>query len=134
MMNPIAICSFHVLIRRDCGKDLNLWHVSNECACVISGIVNKPARNTIRSVDQRIVFCDAIYFIWQERNSRRFAQIDRNLDGLFKVIVEIVRLKILGLSLECTPDVLKAAMVWNFTISKDRLGRNKRSFISFKPV
>ena len=50
------------------------------------------------------------------------------------MIVETVRLKIMGLSLECTPDVFKAANVWNFTVSKDRLGRNKRSVISFKPV
>ena len=81
-----------------------------------------------------LVMNSAIYFIWQERNSRRFAQIDRNLDGLFKVIVETVRLKIMGLSLECTPDVFKAAKVWNFTVSKDRFGRNKRSVISFKHV
>lgn len=32
-----------------------LDNVSNEWACVISGIANKPARNTIWSVIQRIV-------------------------------------------------------------------------------
>ncbi|GKD20967.1 RNA-directed DNA polymerase, eukaryota, reverse transcriptase zinc-binding domain protein [Tanacetum coccineum] len=66
--------------------------ISNDWAMVISGLVNKPANNSIWSVVQRLVFGSAIYFIWQERNIRRMEQRERSIDGLFKVIFDTVRI------------------------------------------
>ncbi|GJZ52720.1 RNA-directed DNA polymerase, eukaryota, reverse transcriptase zinc-binding domain protein [Tanacetum coccineum] len=68
--------------------------ISNDWACVISFIFNKPATNTIWSIIQRDVEC------------------------LYKNIVDIIIMKLMGLAMKCSPDVLAAASIWNFKINK----------------
>lgn len=75
-----------------------LDNCSKVWARAVSDITNRPAKNTIWSVIQRIVFNAAIYFIWQERNVRRFSQKDRAIDILFSMVVDTVRFKLMGLS------------------------------------
>nr|GEV71812.1 RNA-directed DNA polymerase, eukaryota, reverse transcriptase zinc-binding domain protein [Tanacetum cinerariifolium] len=58
-----------------------------------------------------------------ERNIRRSEQRNRTADVLFKVVEETVRLKLMGLSLKCTSDVMKAARIWNISMSKDKFLR-----------
>nr|GEU95055.1 RNA-directed DNA polymerase, eukaryota, reverse transcriptase zinc-binding domain protein [Tanacetum cinerariifolium] len=81
----------------------------NNWASVILGWVNRPAKNTIWSVVQRLVFGAAIYFIWHERNIRRVELKERSIDMLFRVIIENIRFKLMGLKLKCTSDVMKVA-------------------------
>ena len=83
---------------------------------IISSIVNFPAKNSIWSVIQRLVWGAVVYYIWQERNIRLFGGYSRTENELFKIIVETVRLRIMGLQLKVTPDVISAAKVWNFPI------------------
>lgn len=100
-----------------------LDNVSNSWAQIISCIVNRPAKNTIWSVIQRLVLGASVYFIWQERNMRLFDGHSRTMDELFKIVVENVRFRIMGLKLKVTPDVITAANIWNFPI--DRIYRYK---------
>ncbi|GJV26153.1 reverse transcriptase domain-containing protein [Tanacetum coccineum] len=44
-----------------------------------------------------------------ERNNRRVELRERSVDGLFDVMVDSVRLKLMGLTLKCTTDVIKAS-------------------------
>ncbi|PWA38078.1 RNA-directed DNA polymerase, eukaryota, Reverse transcriptase zinc-binding domain protein [Artemisia annua] len=97
----------------------NMDNMSNLWASAISGLVSKPPKNTIWNVIQRIVFCATVYFIWQERNMRKFAQKERTVEVLYNVVVDTVRFKLLGLKLKYTPDVIKAAKVWKFGLNKD---------------
>lgn len=96
-----------------------LDNLSNNWASIISGISNRPAGNKIWSVIQRLVFGASVYFVWQERNMRYHQQVERDVDVLFDHIVETVRMKIRGMSLKCTTDVIKASEIWNFPISKN---------------
>ena len=96
----------------------NLDGVSNNWAEVISNIVNRPARNTIWSVVQRLVLEAVVYFIWQDRNSRLFGGYGRNEEDLLNVIMESVRFRIMGLSLKVTPDVVRASEIWKFPIDR----------------
>ncbi|GKD05798.1 hypothetical protein Tco_1180772, partial [Tanacetum coccineum] len=93
-------------------------NMSNIWPSVISSIVNKPANNTIWSVIQRLVFGVAIYLLWLERNSRIYNQVDRTVDGIFEQVVSNVRLKLMGLVLKNSPDVLRAAEIWDLPIDK----------------
>ncbi|GJY83206.1 RNA-directed DNA polymerase, eukaryota, reverse transcriptase zinc-binding domain protein [Tanacetum coccineum] len=68
----------------------------------------------------RLVLGAAIYFIWQERNIRRMEHRDRSVDGLFKVVFENVRLKLMGLKLKWTSDVIKAFKIWNLPMKRDK--------------
>ncbi|GJV59378.1 RNA-directed DNA polymerase, eukaryota, reverse transcriptase zinc-binding domain protein [Tanacetum coccineum] len=69
-------------------------NMSDDWACLVSEMANKPARNTIWSVIQRLVFGDVVYYLWQERNIRRADQKDRTVNSLFQVIMENVRYNI----------------------------------------
>ncbi|PWA44849.1 RNA-directed DNA polymerase, eukaryota, Reverse transcriptase zinc-binding domain protein [Artemisia annua] len=101
-----------------------LDRVGNEWANVISRIVNKPATNTICSVIQRILFGAAMYFIWQERNVRRVQQSSRSEEVVLNCIISNVRLKLLGLDLKYTKDVVKAAKIWNLPIRSNQYYRD----------
>lgn len=95
-----------------------LSNVSNTWAQIISNIVNMPAKNTIWSVIQRLVLGASVYFIWQERNVRLFSSFGRSEDELFKIIVDSVRSRIMGLKLQIPPDLINAVEVWSFLIDK----------------
>ncbi|GKA59321.1 RNA-directed DNA polymerase, eukaryota, reverse transcriptase zinc-binding domain protein [Tanacetum coccineum] len=92
--------------------------ISNDWACIISFISNKPATNTIWSIIQRLVLGACVYFLWQERNCRCFVKKFRDVECLYKIIVDIIRMKLMGLTMKCSPDVLAAASIWNFKINK----------------
>ena len=92
--------------------------VSNVWAQIISSVVNIPARNTIWSVIQRLMLGAAVYFIWQERNMRLFGNYGRTEDELFKIIVESVRFRLMGLKIKVTSDVIKASEIWCLPIDK----------------
>ncbi|PWA89205.1 Phytosulfokine [Artemisia annua] len=92
---------------------------SNIWAEIISGIANKPASNTVWSVIQRLVFGAAVYFIWQERNARLFSGVERSEDCLFMIIVESVRMRLMGLKMKVTSDVINASVIWKFPIDKN---------------
>ncbi|GJX94178.1 hypothetical protein Tco_0348764 [Tanacetum coccineum] len=96
----------------------NFGNMSNSWAQVISCIVNMPVKNTIWSVIQRLVLGASVYFIWKEMKIRIFCGYSRSEDEVFKLIVEIVRYRIIGLNLKVSKDVIKAAKVWNFPIDK----------------
>ena len=96
-----------------------LENVSNCWPQIISSIVNFPARNSIWTVKQRLVWGAAVYYIWQERNVRLFGGYSRTENELFKIITEAVRFRIMGLQIKVTPDVISAAEVWNFPINKN---------------
>ncbi|PWA76381.1 reverse transcriptase domain, Reverse transcriptase zinc-binding domain protein [Artemisia annua] len=79
---------------------------------VISGIVNKAACNSIWSIVQRLLFGLVVYFIWQERNFRVFQKCARSGEALFSLIVETVRLRLMGLKiLRVSPAVKEASLI-----------------------
>ncbi|GJT56941.1 hypothetical protein Tco_0991995 [Tanacetum coccineum] len=94
-------------------------NISNEWASVISGIVNKPATNSIWSIIQRLVLGATVYYLWQERNIRRVNHMFRSQDVVLKCIVDTIRLKLMGLSLKRTADVEKATSIWGFVDYQD---------------
>ncbi|GJU02897.1 RNA-directed DNA polymerase, eukaryota, reverse transcriptase zinc-binding domain protein [Tanacetum coccineum] len=63
----------------------------------------------------------AIYYLWQKRNIRRVELKERSADVLFKVVVESVRLKLIGLTLKCSPSVVHASKI--LPISDCSIGR-----------
>ncbi|GJW53963.1 RNA-directed DNA polymerase, eukaryota, reverse transcriptase zinc-binding domain protein [Tanacetum coccineum] len=56
----------------------------------------------------------------KERNIRRVELKERSIDMLFRVIVENIIFKLMGLKLKCKSDVMKVAKVWNIPMNKDR--------------
>ena len=59
-----------------------------------------------------------VYFIRQERNLRSFGNCERSEIEIFRTIVDSVRIRIMGLKLKGTADVIKASEIWCFPIDK----------------
>ena len=95
-----------------------LDRISNDWPYIISGIVNFPAKNSVWSVIQTLTLGAAVYYNWQERNVRRMQFVERNNECLYKIVVETVRLKLMGLFMKLTDEVIKAAKIWNLPIDK----------------
>ncbi|GJT92142.1 RNA-directed DNA polymerase, eukaryota, reverse transcriptase zinc-binding domain protein, partial [Tanacetum coccineum] len=83
---------------------------------IVSGIAIRKANNTLWSIIQRLVFGAAVYFIWQERNFRLFWCVERSADKVFDIIVDTVRLRLLGLKIKRSPEVDKAATIWKLPV------------------
>ncbi|GJZ47911.1 hypothetical protein Tco_0601743 [Tanacetum coccineum] len=69
-----------------------------------------------------------IYFLWKERNNRIMEHKERPTDTLGNLVIKIVRFRLMGLTLKCTPDVIKAAKIWNIPFIKDKLARSSDRF------
>lgn len=104
----------------------------NDLSCVwaeiISGISINPANNSIWSVVQRLVFGAAVYYIWQERNFRIFQNNFRTEENVFRIIVDTVRHKLMGLSIKKSREVDKFVDIWklpmNSSVGGNRMGHN----------
>ena len=79
---------------------------------IVSGISIKTANNSIWSIVQRLVFGVAVYYIWQERNFRIFRNDFRSEEIVFRIIVDTVRHKLMGLRIKFSREVEKAAGIW----------------------
>ncbi|GKD34321.1 hypothetical protein Tco_1249830 [Tanacetum coccineum] len=96
-------------------------NMSNEWASVLSFTVNKPASNSIWSVIQRLTLGACVYFLWQERNIRCFVKKYRDIDCLFNIIIETVKMKLMGLNFKTTVNVIEAAKIWNLQLGGNLL-------------
>ncbi|GJT92143.1 RNA-directed DNA polymerase, eukaryota, reverse transcriptase zinc-binding domain protein [Tanacetum coccineum] len=82
-------------------------------AQIISGITIRKANNSIWSIIQRLVLGAAVYFIWQERNFRLFRGNVRSAETVTSMIIDTVRLRLLGLKIKHSCEVVKVAVIWN---------------------
>ncbi|GJU37561.1 hypothetical protein Tco_1185915 [Tanacetum coccineum] len=102
--------------------DKTLEDLSCVWAEIVSGISVRKANNTLWSIIQRLVFGAAVYFILQERNFRLFRSVERPTDKFFDIIMDTVRLRLLGLKIKCSSKVDKAAAIWKIPIKGVLLG------------
>ncbi|GJT07556.1 putative reverse transcriptase domain-containing protein [Tanacetum coccineum] len=71
----------------------------------------KTLDRIFKVMGERLVLGACIYFLWQERNCRCFVKKFRDIDCLYKIIVETIRMKLMGLTLKCTSNVLEVASI-----------------------
>ena len=69
--------------------------------------------NSIRSITRRLVLAASVYLIWQERNHRIFRDEQRSCDDLFKILQDIIRMRMMSLKVKATKAVLKAQVEWD---------------------
>ncbi|PWA37317.1 reverse transcriptase domain, Reverse transcriptase zinc-binding domain protein [Artemisia annua] len=94
-----------------------LEDLSYTWAEIVSGLSIKVTSNSIWSIIQRLVFGAAVYFIWQERNFRIFRNEFRTEEHVFKIIVDTVRHKIMGLRIKHSCEVGKAMAIWKLSVN-----------------
>ncbi|GJR58907.1 hypothetical protein Tco_1501069 [Tanacetum coccineum] len=95
---------------------IGLEDLSCVWAEIVFGISVRKANNTLWSIIQRLVFGAAVYFYWQERNFRLFRNVERPANKVFDIIMDTVRLRLLGLKIKRSSKVDKDAAIWKIPI------------------
>ncbi|GKB97479.1 hypothetical protein Tco_0983616 [Tanacetum coccineum] len=70
-------------------------------------------KNSINSIIRRISLAASVYMIWQERNNRIFRDEMRNPDEIYKILEDIIRMRLLSLKVKNSVAVKKAQEIWN---------------------
>ncbi|GJW47602.1 putative reverse transcriptase domain-containing protein [Tanacetum coccineum] len=79
---------------------------------------------SIWSILQRLVIGAMVYFIWQERNLRRFQAKSRLVNELCGMIRDNVRLKLMSLKIRKSVQVMEAAGLWDFGVDECNVGKS----------
>nr|GEU82219.1 hypothetical protein [Tanacetum cinerariifolium] len=109
---PNAVwCRLNVMVKLD--------HAPCRWNDILKYLLNRPLNKSIWSILQRLVFGACIYIIWQERNLRCFQNRSRNLEEVCKLIIDLVRLRVLSLSLTPSAQTSFAAIQSSCHISLD---------------
>ena len=74
--------------------------------------------NTIKSVVRRLVFGSMVYFVWQERNITQFTSEQRNHQCLAEIVLETVKLRLIGLKVLNYVNVQSVEKDWNMEFKK----------------
>ncbi|PWA52804.1 RNA-directed DNA polymerase, eukaryota, Reverse transcriptase zinc-binding domain protein [Artemisia annua] len=88
---------------------------------ILDFMLRRPINKSIWSILQRLVIGASIYYIWQERNLRLFQGKVRSIDEICYMIQDVVRLRILGLNITDSDQVLEAAKVWDFHVEREKV-------------
>ncbi|PWA58015.1 Gamma interferon inducible lysosomal thiol reductase GILT [Artemisia annua] len=78
---------------------IRLDYAPNSLTHIVPYVCNRPINRSIWSILQRLVIGALIYFVWQERNLRRFQHKNRPVKELYGIIRENVRLRLLSLKI-----------------------------------
>nr|GEZ94097.1 hypothetical protein [Tanacetum cinerariifolium] len=109
-------CSFPNSIRDILKNMVRLDDAPNRWCDIVEFMLNRPINKSIWSILQRLVMGAVVYFIWKERNFRLFQNKHRSKEDLCYLIKDMVRLRVLSLSLKPSVQVYKAADIWNFHV------------------
>ncbi|GJY55984.1 hypothetical protein Tco_0455099 [Tanacetum coccineum] len=114
----------------DCNIWFDKWHSTGPISRLINHEVLKHANLCLMTKVSNMI--DGNEWSWPidwdgrfdvvtkipERNGRCFMKKFKDIDCLFNMIVDSVRLRLLGLTIKTTPSVLEASKVWNLQINK----------------
>nr|GEX36878.1 RNA-directed DNA polymerase, eukaryota, reverse transcriptase zinc-binding domain protein [Tanacetum cinerariifolium] len=80
---------------------------------IAAGLSKKTNGNSIDSIIRRICFAASVYLVWQERNNRIFRDEKRNVEDLFGIFNDTVRMRLMSLKVKRSVAVTKAQTKWN---------------------
>ncbi|PWA73751.1 reverse transcriptase zinc-binding domain-containing protein [Artemisia annua] len=103
----------------------------NNLQALIQFMVNRPVNKTIWSILQRLLIGACVYYLWQERNLRIFQGKSSSVDDLCSLIRDVMRLRIMGLTLKASTHVFDAAKLWEFHV-KQVNGKGRVKFVPWK--
>jgi hypothetical protein len=113
----------HAHLFFDCSCSLKIWLLVRERACmssvssswpeVISWLNNRASSKSIGNLVCRLIVAASVYCIWRERNARFFNNHARPPEVLGAEILDMVRLKLLGLKFKRKPNVMNTLEKWN---------------------
>ncbi|GJV26340.1 RNA-directed DNA polymerase, eukaryota, reverse transcriptase zinc-binding domain protein [Tanacetum coccineum] len=85
----------------DMKLNMNDWHK------IIQDMSDAGNSNSIKSIIRRLLLAASVYHIWQERNNRIFKDSMKSSVDVFKGIVEVIKYKLLGITMKD-----RKAVIW----------------------
>ncbi|GJS36277.1 hypothetical protein Tco_0534659 [Tanacetum coccineum] len=81
---------------------------------IVLKLSNMQNVNNIGSIVRRLCFASCVYLIWQERNRRLFKDEGRNLDDLYKILTDTIKLMLSSLKVKknATGKILAFSNKW----------------------
>ncbi|GJW67965.1 RNA-directed DNA polymerase, eukaryota, reverse transcriptase zinc-binding domain protein [Tanacetum coccineum] len=67
---------------------------------IVAGLSKKTNGNSIDSIIRRICFAASVYLVWQERNNRIFRDEKRNVEDLFGIFNDTLRMRLMSLKVK----------------------------------
>ncbi|GKB30917.1 RNA-directed DNA polymerase, eukaryota, reverse transcriptase zinc-binding domain protein, partial [Tanacetum coccineum] len=103
-----------IVLLTDAAYDENSLVLEN----IIQYLSNDKKDNNIKSILRKLLFAASIYSIWQERNGRIFRNQKRSCEKVYKSIVDLIKLKLLGLTVKDSVAVREIeSMIFNGLVS-----------------
>ncbi|PWA69326.1 reverse transcriptase domain, Reverse transcriptase zinc-binding domain protein [Artemisia annua] len=122
-------CDFPGKIWNEMKNLVKLDFAPNSWTDLLAYMLKKPINKSIWIILQRLVIGASIYYVWQERNLRIFQGRHRSFDEVCNLIKDTVRLRVMSLSLNTSPQVFEAASLWQFHVVQS----NGRKRVQFSP-
>ncbi|PWA95640.1 RNA-directed DNA polymerase, eukaryota, Reverse transcriptase zinc-binding domain protein [Artemisia annua] len=117
--DPVAASDIFPLKIWNIMKNLVKLSMAPNCWTEIQDfMLRRPINKSVWSILQRLLTGASIYYIWQESNLRTFQGKARSIDDICYLIQDVVRLRILGLNLSDSDQVLEAAQIWDFHVER----------------
>ncbi|GKE38503.1 hypothetical protein Tco_1461908 [Tanacetum coccineum] len=110
-------CNYTKHVWKEAQKLLNVG-LSFSWNEIIGELKRLPNNKNIWSIVRRLVFGAAVYYTWQERNSRVFKGEKRDEKVLLQIIKETVQMKIVGFEVKESRAVEEVEERWNIKIQK----------------
>ncbi|KAJ9535522.1 hypothetical protein OSB04_un001343 [Centaurea solstitialis] len=98
---------------------LNLNGADNSWADLVSELIKVNYGKSIWSVVHRLLFAAGVYFLWQERNKRRHGEAHRSCVVLARQILDLIRMKLMGLRVKNNSQTRRVASIWDLKVEND---------------
>ncbi|KAJ9546758.1 hypothetical protein OSB04_019301 [Centaurea solstitialis] len=95
---------------------MGLFGAINSWADLVVELSKYNYGRSIWSVVHRLVFAAGVYFLWQERNNRRYGDNHRSVVVLARQVLELIKLKLMGLKVNNNNQTRRAAIIWDLEV------------------
>ncbi|XP_022030689.1 uncharacterized protein LOC110931611 [Helianthus annuus] len=105
-------CSYASEVWRLVRNMVDMGSVDDTWASVMQWMELNANSSSLDYIVCNLLLAASTYFIWQERNNRLFTQVQRNASVLSKVIIDTIRLRIMGFKTGRDPKQRKLLDRW----------------------
>ncbi|GKB89583.1 RNA-directed DNA polymerase, eukaryota, reverse transcriptase zinc-binding domain protein, partial [Tanacetum coccineum] len=90
----------------------------NDWQCVIQGMIDDGTNDSIKRIIKRLLFAACEYHFWHGRNNRTFKDSMKSSVEVFKGIVEVIKYKLLGITMKNSKVVTDVEIKWKISCKK----------------
>nr|GEY43156.1 hypothetical protein [Tanacetum cinerariifolium] len=106
------LCEYSQEVWKSVAEKMNLTKIIYKWDYIVNDLVQLKNGKNIWSVVRRLCLAAGVYLIWQERTQRTFRGVKRNLKELYTTITDIVKLKLMNMTVKDSGAVRRVADVW----------------------